>query len=262
VSTPSPSASRRRRRLGRRGLFGVAVLASACVIAVPLAWASHQFTDVPNANPFHNEISALAGAGITGGKTCVPPGTPPTFCPDEPVLRQTMAAFLNRGLSRLAQDTVVDAANIPEFLTVNVITEDMGVPGVGGSQGVKVDAWANVDDEATAGCEISAVIVQDVGTPSEIAGVTQFARGSSSGADTDVDFTVRATSAFRTTSGNHDYTLVLGDWNCTTSDTSVNIAEAGIIVSTHPFDQFGGVSSLGGATANRNWRADMVGEDN
>jgi hypothetical protein len=93
------SSPRARLRLRRRWLF-VAALVSVLVVAVPVAWASHGFTDVPDSNPFHNDIDAIADAGITSGKTCVPPGTPPTFCPNEPVVRQGMAAFMRRGFTR------------------------------------------------------------------------------------------------------------------------------------------------------------------
>jgi hypothetical protein len=57
---------------------------------IGLVLASHQFTDVPNSNPFHGDISAIADAGVTsgcgGGK----------FCPDRNVTRAEMAAFMNR----------------------------------------------------------------------------------------------------------------------------------------------------------------------
>ncbi len=74
----------------RIALAAVALLA----VAVPVAWASDRFTDVPDAHPFHNEINSLATAGITTG--C----TPTTFCLTTPVARQAMAAFLHRGLGR------------------------------------------------------------------------------------------------------------------------------------------------------------------
>ena len=52
--------------------------------------ASHQFTDVPNSNPFHADIDALVDSGVTagcgGGK----------YCPKANVTREQMAAFMNR----------------------------------------------------------------------------------------------------------------------------------------------------------------------
>ncbi|MEO6350673.1 MAG: S-layer homology domain-containing protein [Candidatus Limnocylindrales bacterium] len=58
--------------------------------------ASHQFNDVPDSNPFHNEISAIAGAGITGGFG------DGGYHPGDSVTRQAMAAFMQRGFGRTA----------------------------------------------------------------------------------------------------------------------------------------------------------------
>jgi hypothetical protein len=50
------------------------------------------FTDVPTNAQFFREIEALVDSGITAG--C----TPTQYCPDQPVTRRTMAAFLARAL--------------------------------------------------------------------------------------------------------------------------------------------------------------------
>jgi S-layer homology domain len=90
-------------RPGRRRLF-VSLLA-AVVLAVPAAvFASHQFSDVPTTHTFHNNISALANAGVTGG--CG--GS--NFCPDANVTRGQMAGFLNRGLGRMVEVEFNDTA--------------------------------------------------------------------------------------------------------------------------------------------------------
>lgn len=89
-------------RAGRRRRFAAAAVFAAALAAVPAALAIHDFTDVPDASPFHGDIAAVKRAGITSGKTCVPPGTPPTYCPGEPITREAMAAFVHRGLGRLA----------------------------------------------------------------------------------------------------------------------------------------------------------------
>jgi len=61
------------------------------LVATPIAvYASHQFTDVPNTNPFHADITWLADAGITKG--C----SPTEYCPKDNVTREQMAAFLKR----------------------------------------------------------------------------------------------------------------------------------------------------------------------
>jgi hypothetical protein len=80
-----------RRRPGRRpGLILGLVVALLAAPAIVLA--SHDFTDVPNSNPFHGNISRLVETGITAGCGAT------TFCPKAAVTREQMAAFLVRGL--------------------------------------------------------------------------------------------------------------------------------------------------------------------
>ena len=58
--SPVPRMSRR-----KAAIFG---FIATLILALPMAvLASHQFDDVPNDHPFHNDIDALADAGITGG---------------------------------------------------------------------------------------------------------------------------------------------------------------------------------------------------
>lgn len=73
-------------------MFAVAILAAT--IAAPAAvWASHRFVDVPDENVFHDDIDAIADAGVTLG--CNPPDNT-LYCPDDLVTREQMAAFMNR----------------------------------------------------------------------------------------------------------------------------------------------------------------------
>lgn len=82
------------RRAARRSL---GVLLMTVLLTAPAAvLASHQFSDVPTSHPFHNDISAIAGAGITTGFS------DGTYRPSEPVTRQAMAAFLRRSGGRAA----------------------------------------------------------------------------------------------------------------------------------------------------------------
>ena len=68
----------------------VAVVLTA-IVAFPLgAIASHQFTDVPNSNTFHDDIDAIRDAGVTTGCALN------LYCPKDFVTREQMAAFLNR----------------------------------------------------------------------------------------------------------------------------------------------------------------------
>ena len=75
----------------RRHLFIVAGMLLAAVLAIPgWAWASHQFSDVPDSDWAHDDIAWLADAGITqgcgGGQ----------YCPDDYVTRRELAVFLHR----------------------------------------------------------------------------------------------------------------------------------------------------------------------
>jgi hypothetical protein len=126
----------------------------AGVVLVPVAWASHVFTDVPDSSPFHDDISAIAGAGITAGKTCDPPGSAPTYCPSEPITREAMAAYVHRGFDRLgwgySNYTELSEAAPYQFLAPITVTTG-GVPG--GTQIVLLTAQLNVSaKEASTGC--------------------------------------------------------------------------------------------------------------
>jgi hypothetical protein len=85
-----PTSGVSRRRLAA---FGVAL---ALLVVPGVVLASHQFPDVPTGHPFHGEISAIAGAGITAGFG------DGGFHPADPVTRQAMAAFMQRGFGRTA----------------------------------------------------------------------------------------------------------------------------------------------------------------
>jgi hypothetical protein len=93
-----------------------AALAGAVVIAVVsgavVAWAgpAGPFPDVPADHPFAEEIQNLADAGITGGFA------DGGFHPGEAVTRQSMAAFLGRGLGRVGSVSF-DASAATEIVT-------------------------------------------------------------------------------------------------------------------------------------------------
>jgi hypothetical protein len=80
--------------------------AIAAVVLVPSAvYASHTFTDVPDSNPFHNQITWLASTGITSG--CG--GT--NYCPGNAVTRGQMAVFLRGSFNLDNGLTAVDHAD-------------------------------------------------------------------------------------------------------------------------------------------------------
>src|SRR5215210_849135 len=92
---------------GRRWWLVATALAVALAVAVPVAWASDLFGDVPNTNPFHDDIGAIAKAGVTKGCSAT---TPPNYCPSDNVTREAMAAFMHRGFGRVG--AALDA-NVP-----------------------------------------------------------------------------------------------------------------------------------------------------
>ncbi|MGA7226939.1 MAG: S-layer homology domain-containing protein [Acidimicrobiia bacterium] len=79
------------------------VLTTVALLVPTAVWASHQFTDVPDSNVFHNAIGWMKDNGITVG--CNPPANT-QYCPSDNVSRGQMAAFMKR----LAENQVVDAA--------------------------------------------------------------------------------------------------------------------------------------------------------
>ena len=81
------------------------VLVTAMIVAPITAYAADRFTDVPDSNTFHDDISWLADADVTKG--CNPPANT-QYCPSDNVTRGQMAAFLRR----LAENQVVDAGEL------------------------------------------------------------------------------------------------------------------------------------------------------
>ena len=234
-------SSRPRPRLPRGRKAVLAGLAAALVVAVPLAWASHDFTDVPTAHPFHDDIAAVKDAGITAGKTCVPPGTPPTYCPSESITREAMAAFIRRGVGRIDMDQTANAPDIPisGSAFTSLLTETMVVGGSAGNQYVKVEGWYTVDtdDNITTDCELETRVVHDLGQGDQIIGLSSFDDLNTG----DVDQTLRIAFAFPAPSGSHSYTLQ-GRWfggTCNDADDLVEIHEAVLIVETFPLNQSG-----------------------
>jgi hypothetical protein len=148
TSSTGPPRARRR----RRGALALAV-AVGLALGVPIAWASHLYTDVPDSNPFHGDISAVQYSGITGGKTCTPPGTPPTYCPGEAITREAMAAFVHRGFGRVAFGGTGLFPLPTNGTQVNIATVTLNIGGVpGGFQFVMLDAAVGTSTSSAAGC--------------------------------------------------------------------------------------------------------------
>jgi hypothetical protein len=126
-----------------------ASLAVVLATAVPVAWAVDLFGDVPSDNPFHDDINAIARAGITTG--CAPGA----YCPGDNVSRQAMAAFMHRGFGRVAQatDGVGPVGTDGAVLVSTTLTPGLPANAVAGSAAfIKVDASVNVVATDTSGC--------------------------------------------------------------------------------------------------------------
>lgn len=141
----------RRSPLRRLGRFTLGGIVAVLIVSVPSALASHDYTDVPDASPFHADIAAVKRAGITAGKTCEPPGTPPTYCPSEPITREAMAAFVHRGAGRVGLGaaggvTVTNGGVSLGDLTISV----GGVPGQ--TQFVMLTAQVDTQIQSLSGC--------------------------------------------------------------------------------------------------------------
>jgi hypothetical protein len=147
----------------RKGLFLTLVVAVA--IAIPaVVVAGHQFNDVSGTHTFHNDITWLADEGITRG--CNPPANT-EFCPDDPVTRGQMSAFMKRFHDRfIAQGSPVigvasagrsnsappSAGNgVVEGLTMDLQIPEFGFIVIEAS----VDMWNDATSDAF-GCGINA----------------------------------------------------------------------------------------------------------
>ena len=135
---------RRVERRWRRRLIGVLAVGIIVAIAPAIVLASHQFTDVPTSYIFHGDIDHVYDARVTNGCTAT------TYCPDDPVSRGQMAAFLNRVGGRVTYDTNGYQFNLATEKELAAVTIRAGnVPG--GVAFVKLDAsyfgYTNSGDE-------------------------------------------------------------------------------------------------------------------
>lgn len=96
------------RRSTRSRAIAVIGVVAMVVLAVPAALhATDRFQDVPDDSPFHDDVEAVASAGVTEG--CAPD----RYCPGNAVTRRQMAAFLNRlGALEPGSNPVVNADRV------------------------------------------------------------------------------------------------------------------------------------------------------
>ena len=138
------------RRARRRRLALVALVTVVLAAGVPIAWASHAFTDVPTGSPHHDDIAAIQYAGITAG--C----SPGLYCPDQAVRRDQMASFLRRGYSRTAfgkrgPNAALILPGTPSEVEIASLTIAVG-GAPGRTQTVKLDAVLTGLVATSSGC--------------------------------------------------------------------------------------------------------------
>ena len=120
---PQP-LTRTRSRRGRVPGWGhvvALVIVTSMLTAGGTAWASHKFNDVPDSNVFHDDISWLAGTGITKGYG------DGGYHPTDPVTRQAMAAFMKRLYNINAGLTASAYVEHPTSPSENRVWTDAGV---------------------------------------------------------------------------------------------------------------------------------------
>ncbi|MEO6350456.1 MAG: S-layer homology domain-containing protein [Candidatus Limnocylindrales bacterium] len=149
----------------------VVLVIALLALAVPgVAVANHQFPDVLNSNPFHNDISAIAAAGITAGFG------DGGYHPTAAVTRQSMAAFMRRGFgsvafqgmgTTLANPSIPVAPGADQSAPVVVREISIVVPGASNTftpeQRVHVQGRVTINADLSFGtsgcpCEFAAVI--------------------------------------------------------------------------------------------------------
>lgn len=135
---------------GRRRRAMALAVVLGLVLALPIGvFAAHRFTDVPTSHTFHGNIDNLADAGITVG--C----SPTTFCPEGTLTRAQMAAFLNRGLGRVATKVVAAQPSSGGEITVGTVSITPGTPPSapdGATQFILVRFDGHAALTTTAGC--------------------------------------------------------------------------------------------------------------
>src|SRR5919106_1841806 len=146
------SGAGRLRLLRTRKGRALAVLLAALAIGVPVAWASHDFADVPDGQQFHDQISAIKDAGITTG--C----GGGNYCPDDFVRRDAMAAFMHRGYGRVAEESFAEVAipldyNVPGGAVATVdITPGIPASAPDANGFIKADAVIEISRVDAVGC--------------------------------------------------------------------------------------------------------------
>ena len=189
-----------------------ALIVTAMLLAFPLlALASHQFGDVPNANPFHGDISAIANAGVTSG--C----GGGNYCPDRNVTRAEMAAFMNRlGALSSNKTPVVNADKVDGFQGNDLALGTATIP-----SGMTVTGFRIWEGPAVAN---NALIQFTVDLPAQAPSAPSDVNFASSVYAIDDDLTCTGTSSAPTAPAGKVCIYIYGVLNIDTASGSVGVA--------------------------------------
>lgn len=120
----SDSRPRRLRNVSITTVIALVLTTAVSTVVI----AAHTFpVDVPDDNTFHNDIAWLAANDVTRG--CNPPDND-AFCPEDPVTREQMSAFIHRfagsfgsvgdQVTDTSDPVTVDSTDFVELATVTV----------------------------------------------------------------------------------------------------------------------------------------------
>ena len=105
----------------RRPSLGMLLMVIALFLSFPAGVvANHLFNDVPADSTFHDNITNLYNARITTGCGAG------IYCPADPVTREQMAGFLNRGLGRATSNDNAILMDGDGFATLASVTIQTG----------------------------------------------------------------------------------------------------------------------------------------
>lgn len=139
-------------------LLGVAIVTGVMLVPIIASAVTQSFADVPPSHPFFVEIESIKKAGVTQGSSeCAPPISP-AYCPNSLVRRDAMAAFMERGFTRVEGDTGSGVADDYSNTLIASAAVSAGAAGAGTQGYVIATITGNVIAEANCPCVVGAGI--------------------------------------------------------------------------------------------------------
>lgn len=232
----------------KRSARYLAVLVLALGIGIPAVLAhTGAFTDVPHGAAFHDEINAIKTAGITTGCGAT------TYCPEQSVRRDAMAAFMKRGFGSVDRESAIGSLPIPEGATI-VDSTNVAVPGAsiaGAVQFVKIDAKVEVAVSGTV-CDCEFVLFL-----SDINGATSDGSLFQTNASSVTTQTMTDSWVFEAPPGLQQYFLfALATDNNPGTNLEFNTAYVRLISTTYPFGSLAPTALSTNSSSSRTSRID------